>query len=362
MWKGPKVDTASPNYIENYHHAFDRLPSGNFMVAGNHTVPINTGDTIVNARFGVVGEYDRRGKLLWKWDSYYYFKQEDLLFKKGPDGKPDVATHLNAFEYADSGRTIYAGFRDMNRIVKVDWASGKVLAAYGSPMPSGDAPTGKDFFNKQHDVTLLRNGNLAVFNNDSIGVPGIISSAVIFTQVKQPGEQSRIVWEFPCKWDSLTDGKSEKGGNIDELPNGNFLINMGSLHRCIEITPDKKIVWDVVEEYYNKDSAKYLPMRQYRSHYVSSLYPCWFSVLIRSNTSKAVTVELMNEGTEADSYSVQYRLPDGAWVEAQTYENVQPGVKKQCVIPRLSGVPVNDVRVISLSNRDFVRTFNVKLK
>lgn len=362
LWKGPKVDSTSPNYIENYHHAFERLPNGNFMVAGNHTVKVNTGDTIVQGRFGVVGEYDRRGKLLWKWDSYTYFSEKDLLYKKGPNGKPDISTHLNAFEYADGGRTIYAGFRDMNRVVKVDWASGKVLASYGSPMPSGDAATGKDFFNKQHDITLLRNGNLAVFNNDSIGVPGVISSVVIFSQVTQPGEQSQIVWEFPCKWDSLTDGKSEKGGSIDELPNGNYLINMGSLHRCIEITPDKRIVWDVVEEYYNTDSAKYLPFRQYRSHYVSSLYPCWFTAIIRTNNSKAVTVEVVNEGTEADNYSVQYRLTDGAWVEAATYENVAPGVKKQCMIPRQPGIPVNEVRVISLANRDFVRTFNVKLK
>jgi hypothetical protein len=338
------------------------LPNGNLLVAGNRTVQVNTGDTVVAGRFGVIAEYNRHGQLKWRWDSYNYFRQEDLLFKKTPDGKPDISTHLNAFEFADSGRTVYAGFRDMNRIVKVDRITGKAVASYGSPMPSGEAPTGKDFFNKQHDITLLRNGNLAVFNNDSIGVPGIISSVVIFTQVSAPGEQSQIVWEFPCKWDSLTSGKSEKGGSIDELPNGNYLINMGSLHRCIEITPDKKIVWDVIEEYYNADSAAYLPYRQYRSHYVSSLYPCWFSSTVTKNNSKSVSVDIVNEGTEPDGYSVQYRLPDGAWVEAQTFENVQPGSKVKCSILRQPGILLQEVRVISLANRGFIRTTDVKLK
>jgi hypothetical protein len=363
FWAGHDHTNLKKNDIENFHHAIDRLPNGNIMVCGNHTELLQRdGDTThYRALFGVIGEYNKAGTLLWKWDSYNYFDKRDVFFKRDQDGRPDVSTHLNAFEISPDQKFIYAGFRDMNRIVKIDRATGVVIESYGDLMPSGQASTGNDFFWKQHDVTLLRNGNLAVFNNDSMADPAKTSSVVVFSQTTATERGSEILWTLNCKIDSLSDGRSEKGGSIDELENGNYLINFGSSHRCIEITPTKKIVWSVVEESQDT-SGKWTPFRQYRSHYSSSLYPCYFSLQLISNKSSQVSFVINNEGTESDQYQIEFRQNKGTWIKSSSSPVVSPNGKTMVQLLRTSANQFVDIRVTSTANVEFNRIIEVPLK
>ncbi len=360
LFAGHDHTNLKKNNIENFHHAIDRLPNGNILVCGNHTELLQReGDTThYRALFGVIGEYNKAGTLLWKWDSYNYFDMKDVFYKRDANGKPDVNTHLNAFEISPDQKFIYAGFRDMNRIVKIDRATGTVVASYGDQMPSGQATTGNNFFWKQHDITLLRNGNLAVFNNDSMNDPKKTSSVVVFSQTTATERNSKIVWSLDCKIDSLSDGRSEKGGSFDELENGNYLINFGSSHRCIEITPEKKIVWSVVEES-GDSTGKWTPFRQYRSHYSSSLYPCYFSTAVRVQSAQTIIFDIRNEGTESDQYTVEYRVGKDAWLKTSTTEVLKPNTKTSVNIVRVATEAQTEIRVTSVRNPEFNRVFIV---
>ncbi|HEU4718356.1 MAG TPA: aryl-sulfate sulfotransferase, partial [Bacteroidia bacterium] len=321
MWKAPQNprDTS-----QHYHHGFERLPNGNFMVMGNHAVmrKVPGDSTYVRIVFGTVEEFDRSGKMVWKWEAENYFTDADIFSRKTPDGKPDVSTHMNAFSVDDSMHFVYAGFRDMSRIVKVDYRTGKAVQAYGKRMPSGEAKYANGFYWHQHDASIQPDGTIAVFDNDSIADPGISSRVLIFSQPASPGDSCRIVWSFPCRFDSLSDGKSEKGGNIDLLPNGNYLINMGSLNRCIEVTKDGKVVWDVFEEGLAPDKVTWGPFRQYRSHCYSSLYPCYFTSNISGKISSTIPLVINNEGTESDSYIVECKQKDGTWMKVAGTQQV----------------------------------------
>lgn len=361
FWKGPvKVWSAADN-LEHFHHGFRRMENGHLLAMGTHTeMKAVPGDTAhIRTVFGVIGEYDRQGRLLWKWDSQTYFQDADLFANKTADGKPDFATHMNACALGDSGRYAYAGFRDKNRIVKIDRLSGKVVASYGDRMPSGNALYGDGFFRKQHDISLLRDGSLAVFNNDTNGRP---SSVVVFSQVTKPGEESRILFYFPCDFDTLTKGKGEKGGNVDEMPNGNLLVNMGSLNRSIEITRNKEVVWDAFVEYWLPDKQTWQSFNQYRSHYAESLYPCYFTSIYSGKTKTTASVTIFNEGTGTDSYTVEYKLADGAWFIATTTDPLLPGEHILVSIdrPGAVGMVFTEMRIRSVKNPDFIRLLFVK--
>jgi hypothetical protein len=88
----------------------------------------------------------------------------------------------------------------------------------------------------QHQPTLLDNGNILLFDN--LGTPG--RSSVLEVEPFN-GE---TVWvyqaERPDEFFSFSCGTSER------LPNGNTLITESDNGRAIEVTPDKKIVWEYV--------------------------------------------------------------------------------------------------------------------
>ncbi len=361
LWKAPQVNPRSPNYVENLHHGVERMPNGNMMTMGNHTerYPAPNDTAIVKVEFGVIVEYDRKGAVVWKWDSFNYIQHADLEFKRLSTQQWNVSTHLNAFRVSPDGSVVYAGFRDLERIVMINRATAIDAESYGRLMPSGLAPKGNGFFHLQHDVCPLRDGNIAVFNNDSITNDSVVSSIVIFSRAKTGGDAS-VVWRFACNFDKLTNGKSEKGGSVDELANGNLLVNFGTLNRCIEITRDKKIVWDAFSEAQGADSTQWLAAGQYRSHFSSSLYPCYFSAVVGKLTKTELWVDITNDGTEGDSYKVSYQLGDNVWIASGTSIVVAPGKRLPFLVFSGKASKVTALQITSTSNSDFVRTIQVK--
>lgn len=363
LWRAPSVGKSSASYVETLHHGIERLPNGHLLTAGNHTVRIPIpGDTATaKGEFGVLVEYDRMGKLIWKWDSYNYIIPLDYRFVKTGESEWIVATHLNAFRTGENDSIMFAGFRDLDRIVKINRNNGSVLASWGKKLKSGEAHSGDNFFHAQHDVTLLSDGNVAVFNNDSVTKEGVVSSIVIFSPAA-PGVESKLIWKFNCDFDGANDGRSEKCGSVDEQPNGNLLVNFGTINRCIEISRDKVIVWNAFTESYNSQTKLWMPAGQYRSHWSSSLYPCYFGADIINRGRTGFDVRVWNEGSEADSYTVQYKTSSGAWVEAGVYPNVAAKAKVICHINSDKKNPVSEVRVISGKNNEFVRTLKVPVR
>jgi hypothetical protein len=355
-WRAPKTGV---NTVESLHHGIERLPNGHLMTLGNHTVrmavPFDT--AFVPVEFGVIVEYDRSGNIVWKWDSYPYMHPAEIDFVKQPNGQWAFSTHMNAFrQVKENGiEYVYAGFRDIDRVIKIEKSSGKVVAAYGRQMNGGYGWYNPNLFHAQHDVTPLSDGNIAVFNNDSVSKEGVVSSVVIFSPGTN-GNNSKLVWRFACDFDNATTGKSEKCGSVDELPNKNLLVNFGNINRTVEMTRDGKIVWDAFTESYVNDSIGWVAAGQYRSHYCSSLYPIWFSVAPLSSTKTMVTFNIWNDGDDADNYSIQYQVGE-AWISVASV-NIDGRKHKACMIPK-GKTPFYKIKVTSATNPDFVRTLDV---
>jgi hypothetical protein len=203
------------------------------------------------------------------------------------------------------------GFRDISRIVKVDKRTGEVVNSWGAKTEGKDANHFADLY-LQHDANVLDNGNIVVFNSNNY--PGNDSTSNVIIISQQPADSNRVIWRFDCNFDSLDRHMARNGGNADELKNGKYLVCTGNSDIIFEVTKDKRIVWQSEIRTRPKDSITYAH-RLYRAHYISSLYPCYFSFETIEDTvsrkSQGFNIKIFNKGSEPDTYNVKILSPSG---------------------------------------------------
>ncbi len=144
------------------------------------------------------------------------------------------ALHLNAAEWVrgDALRergmrldddTVLVCFRHQDTVALIDWSERRVLWAWGQGELSGP-----------HDVTLLANGNLLLFDN---GLDRKWSRVVEVDPIARA-----IVWEYAApereRMFSITRGSNQR------LANGNTLIADSDSGRVFEVTTGGEIVWE----------------------------------------------------------------------------------------------------------------------
>lgn len=308
LWQAPDGGKVNGEKSENYHHDFKKLPNGNYMVLGNDHVfrKVPGSSDSVEVEFGTVIEYDKSGKIVWSWNSKDYFTDADLFTRQRADKSWDVETHMNAF--CTDGKSVMVGFRDISRIVVIDKASKKVTGSYGGYGVFSEPHSATGFFRRQHDIVQLKDGNLAVLNNDSIMDRSVVSSLVIFSPMSDTAPSSQKLFTYRFDFDTLTNGKSPKMGNLQEIENGNILINMGGINRCIEISRSGELAWDMFMERYDTIQKTWAKFPQYRVNEASSLYPYLFrSKIVADNqagAARTMTVRIYNIGDHEDTYTV----------------------------------------------------------
>ncbi len=305
LWMAPDDGQVNGEDREHYHHEFTKLPNGNYLVLGldhvNRRVP-NSNDSI-NVEFGTIMEYNPDGKLVWSWNSNDYFTDADLFSRKRGD-RYDTRTHMNACTM--HGNEVYVGFRDISRIVVIDKKSGKAIESYGGYGVFSEPHAATGFFRRQHDALRLSDGNMAVLNNDSVMDPDVVSSVVVFSRLKN-GTSEKLL-DFKLDFDTLTNGKAVKTGNVNELSNGNILVNLGAINRFIELTRTGDVVWSMFAEQFDSNTNEWKAFPQYRVCPAPSLYPyAYTSKLIRNSLRKRkreINVKVFNIGSEEDLYTI----------------------------------------------------------
>jgi len=305
LWMAPDDGQMNGEEREHYHHEFTKLPNGNYLVLGldhiNRQVP-NSKDS-VNVEFGTIMEYNPDGKLVWSWNSNDYFTDADLFSRKRGD-RYDTRTHMNAC--TTHGNEVYVGFRDISRIVVIDKKSGKAIESYGGYGVFDEPHAATGFFRRQHDALRLSDGNMVVLNNDSVMDPDVVSSVVIFSRL-QDGVSERIL-DFKLNFDTLTNGKTVKTGNVNELSNGNLLVNLGAINRFIELTRSGEVVWSMFAEKFDSNKKEWRTFPQYRVCPAPSLYPYVYTEKLVYNSFKKrkreIFVKVFNIGSCNDSYTV----------------------------------------------------------
>ncbi|ASS49798.1 MAG: hypothetical protein A3D31_09475 [Candidatus Fluviicola riflensis] len=329
LWKAPNDGSVSRQGKEDYHHDIQKLPSGNYMVLGNEKqrrVLAGEKDTS-RYEIGTIIEYDPSGKVVWEWHAKDFFTDDLLKLRRKEDGRFNLATHLNAFNV--SGNAVYAGFRDANWVLKIDKETKKVTEIYGGHDSGLPNHYGKELFRFQHDATVLNNGSMAVIDNDSIKDPAVVSSLVVFSLGQNNVPKGQEIFRFKFDYDSLCNGKSLKLGNVEELSNGNYLVNMGAIHRVFEVTPKGEITWDIFVEKLDTFKRVWRFYPQYRVAVTSSLYPNEFTAKWTPKKAKGDqltgALSLFNVGSEKNHYIVSVQQENGSWVGLTEIPAIESG-------------------------------------
>jgi hypothetical protein len=155
-------------------------------------------------------------------------------------------SHVNTVQYIPDyvfdGNTYDAvlfNSRHLNTFWVIDHATGDILWSCGEHGMFGFPGPGEELlFSHSHQVELLSNGNVIMYDNGNDRVPP--SSRALELSVDPVAQVAQEVWSWtePGMYDYW-------GGDANKLPNGNVLLTNVEGGRIIEVTPSGEIVWEM---------------------------------------------------------------------------------------------------------------------
>ena len=263
------------------HHDFDILPNNNLAVLVWQEVPDGLANFIkggkpgtefnkVNIFSDAILEIDHDKNVVWSWSASKYLDPNEYeipaFFTR------EQWTHANSLKYVQSdpfyGKESYlVSMRYLNEVFLISKETGEII--WKSP---------KGLLGHQHDATILDNGHILVFNNayytEVSPNPYGYGSQVLEIDPKT----NKIVWEFSGGNNPLDRSRLTEVilSGAQRLPNGNTLITLGTSGRIIEVTPDKKIVWDMINPYSGPTSESFpsnyiFKARKYSNEYAGKV-------------------------------------------------------------------------------------------
>jgi len=267
LWSGPNDGKVSGKAAEQYHHEVTKLSNGHYMTIGDKFIPSDDVGKTDTATLlptnkgpltpcGTLIEYNAKNEIVWTWNSCNYIKLGDLI------------THFNAFYLDEKNKVFYTSYRNIGRIMKAEYPSGRMLAQYGFDMNNdGSVLTGNIF--SQHNCNLNSDGNLILFNNNfkmhlstAEREKDCIPAVVVFKEPTSEDKTLQRIWEFKTDIDTFTKPMSSGGGSVRELDKGDYLVCTGLPGRNFIVSADKKILWNVVT--WQKEKGEWKPASGYR--------------------------------------------------------------------------------------------------
>jgi hypothetical protein len=324
LWQAPAAGTISGAKKEDYHHALLQLPNGNYMVLGNEKVKFaneNPGDTVTSEEvdFCNIIEFNEKREIVWSWRMKDYFPYEYLINSKIETRSGVVNPHANSFCVDETNNVIYLSFRDISRIIKIDRKSKKILASYGQRLNDEDDVMETDLFRLQHDIQLLPNGDMLLFNNNDID-NGKISCVEIIRLPATKKDTFQLKWKFDLNYDAQSNGKIDRMGGVKIMPDGNYLICEGSSNRVVEISPKGELLWDFALRQKDTSGRVNDKFALYRANFSRSLYPNYVTFYPTSKNELIV----LNKGLETDIYTINVYDADNKVV----FSTLSPEIKR----------------------------------
>ena len=207
-------------------HDFLVLPNGHALLFAADREPVdmskivpggNPDATVIGS---IIQELDASKHVIFQWRSWDEIPITDSYLDL--TAKTIDYVHQNALE-VDTDGNFLVSMRHTSNIYKIDRKTGKIIWTLGGKKNDftfindheENAPT---YFSFQHDIHLLHNGNITLFDNGDLHVPEY--SRGVEYQLDQKNKTATMVWEYRHNPDIYT----SSGGSVQRLPNGNTVI------------------------------------------------------------------------------------------------------------------------------------------
>ncbi|MCH8326235.1 MAG: aryl-sulfate sulfotransferase [Bacteroidetes bacterium] len=227
------------------------LPNGNyvFTIKVPQTADMtqyggNPSATVVH---GMIQELDINKNVVWEWRSWDHIPIDDT---NNPLTDNNVRlNHFNTLGVTNDGSYIM-GNRVNSEALIIDRVTGELIWRFGGRDKQftfiGDNDNNNPNYFSPHDIRMLPNGNITLFDNGNNHSPWF--SRAVEYQVDQVNKTATQVWEYRHK---PFDIANRNQGSVQRLPNGNTLISWGGRAQdstsadITEVTPDGTITFEL---------------------------------------------------------------------------------------------------------------------
>lgn len=180
------------------------------------------------------------GAVLFRWSAWDHFTLDDWVAR--PPNLSQATQldldHANSIEIDPAGDYIVS-FAAATQVVKIDHATGAIRWRLGGRLNQftlqNDPLSG---FGIQHDVRLLPNGDLLLFDNGNFHNPP--ESRAVEYRLDTLAMTATLVWESrhsPPVYAPFV-------GSAQRFQNGHTLVGYGAAGIMTEVTPDGEVVWE----------------------------------------------------------------------------------------------------------------------
>lgn len=232
------------------HHDYQRLANGNTVYLAWEVMPAAICERIQGGHkheedpelmWGdVVREIDSEGNLIREWLSREHLDFDEEVIC--PLESHKEWTHSNSIEVLENGDWLMS-LRLTSTVIIVDGASGDVKWRWGGSHINKDHDPkkwGPRELSHQHNAQMLANGNIMVFDNGCHRKRGPGFSRI----VEINPETLEFVWSYSDP--TVLAFYSFMVSGCERLPNGNTLITEGASGRLMEVTQERKVVWEYI--------------------------------------------------------------------------------------------------------------------
>jgi hypothetical protein len=217
-------------------HELQFLPNGHALLLGFDVQPMDLskvvrgGRTEANVIGLVIQELDQQRNVVFQWRSFDHFQIGDATNIEFSDYTID-AVHGNALDVDKEGNILLSS-RNLDEITKIDRNTGAILWRLGGKNNQFTFINDTVGFSRQHDVRVLPNGNITLFDNGNYHTPQY--SRALEYAVNSQKKTSTLVWYYRNSPDCFGNAL----GSVQRLPNGNTLIGWGAENPTLtEVTP-----------------------------------------------------------------------------------------------------------------------------
>ncbi len=182
----------------------------------------------------LIKEIDSDGEVVWEWHSYEHLDPEtDSLLH---NMKRVEWTHGNSVAPIGDNKVLVS-FRNISTVAMIDKRTDEIVWRLGY-----------DVVAQQHDPSMLRNGNVLIFDNGLCRKNESWSHSRV-VEVNPSGE---VVWEY--KDSPANNFYSCHISGARRLVNDNTLIVEGGKGRMFQVTRECEVVWEYINPYFNENT------------------------------------------------------------------------------------------------------------
>ena len=224
------------NDIVTDSHDFLILKNGDYVLIGKEVLTVDlsekrlfnnrrfTGSKNTRVQNGVIQILNKKKELIYQWNSEKFFKPEDATPHYFNDTTKLDVSHFNSVSLDTEGNLLISA-RYFDQVFKVSRVTGAVVWRLGGK--TGDVKILNDTvpFYGQHDARFLAPNKFSLFDNGYTFDSLKHNARALEYEVDEKTKTAKVNRKYANENYII----SEATGNVQQLDNGNLLINYGKI-------------------------------------------------------------------------------------------------------------------------------------